>query len=338
MVSILSLSSLFTVSCATQSLDRPKTIDESTELPPELQKLKVETDIKEAPPPVAAVPPKKAKKRKIKKGATTTTGKDLTPSPEPTPSPTGPQFGFKIKNRRRDTRDPFPVGETHIWNVGYLGFSAGTAIAKIESHKYINNRKVYHLHGTAKSSSIMNLFYSLDDIVESFIDFEGFFTHRFHMILDETKQKRDSIEIHNIENMSVFWWSRLNHAEKGFIEKKETHPITPYTQDMFSALFYLRTLHLHDGKVAKFPIAVEGKELEAEVEVVRHEECHTVVGKRRCAVLKPETKLQGVLQKTADNFIWITDDDQRLIVKIEANVKIGSIAVTLEKYEPGQAQ
>lgn len=176
----------------------------------------------------------------------------------------------------------------------------------------------------------------MDDKIDTFIDYEGLFTHRFHLQLDETKQKRDAVEIHDIEKMNVFWWSRLNHSEKGFEERKENAPIQPYSQDTLSALYYLRAVPLVDGTIIKLPLVSEAKTLDAEVTILRHEECGTPLGKRNCAVLKPETKFQGILQKTADSFIWITDDKERMVIRIEAHVKIGSVSVSLEKYEPGQ--
>jgi len=340
------LACLVVVGCATKQLERPKSTDELTsELPPELQKFKVETELRKAEPVVVpATTPKVSGDEllvgKGKKASKKRRGKEkaveVAPVPAAQPSP---GLGFQIQNRRpQNGHEPFPIGEKMTWNVGYLAFSAGTATSTVMPYNYINGRKVYHLEGTAKSSGIMNLFYSLDDVVETFIDFEGMFTHRFHMVLDETKQKRDSVEIHDLEKMDVFWWSRLNHAEKGFIEKKETSPIPPYAQDIYSALYYLRTVPLPDGANIKLPLIVEGKAVDAEVNVLRREECGTVVGKRTCVVVKPETRLQGVLQKTTDSFIWLTDDEQRLVVRIEANVKIGSISVTLEKYESGQPQ
>ncbi|MCM0606710.1 MAG: DUF3108 domain-containing protein [Xanthomonadaceae bacterium] len=323
---------LFITGCATKQLDRPKSLEESTsELPLELQKLKVETAFKELQPQPAPTPvaKKKPKKNKKSKG-----GVEPTATPTATPEPVA---GFVIKNRRPpDGREQYPLGEVQTWNVGYLGFSAGKASVTIQPFKYINNRKVYHLDAVAKSSAIMNLFYSLDDKIESFMDFEGLFTHRFHLVLDETKQKRDAVEIHDIEKMNVFYWSRLNHSEKGFVEKKETMVIKPYSQDTLTALYYLRTVALTDGNIIKLPMVVEGKTFDVDVLVIRHEDCGTPLGKRRCAVLKPETRLDGILQQTADNFIWISDDAEKMIVRIEAHVKIGSVVVNLEKYEPGQ--
>lgn len=324
---------IFLAACATKTLERPKSIDDSSaELPPELQKLKVETVMKKLEPQVAPTPEVgKKKSKKDKKGK-----KDFEPQATPTSLPTSAS-GFQIQSRRPvDGRDPYKLGERQTWNVGYLGFSAGTATVTIQPFKYINNRKVYHLDATAKTSALMNLFYSLDDRIESFFDYEGLFTHRFHMVLDETKQKRDAVEIHDIEKMNVFYWSRLNHAERGFEEKKETFPIRPYSQDTLTALYYLRSVLLTDNTVIKLPMVVEGKTFDVDAAVIRHETCGTPLGQRNCAVIRPQTRLDGILQQTADNFIWISDDAERMIVKIEAHVKIGSVVVNLEKYEPGQ--
>jgi hypothetical protein len=55
------------------------------------------------------------------------------------------------------------------------------------------------------------------------------------------------------------------------------------------------------------------------------------MGRVRAVVVKPETKFQGVLQKRGDSFIWFTDDDRRIPIRLEAKVKIGTVVGTLKK-------
>ena len=50
------------------------------------------------------------------------------------------------------------------------------------------------------------------------------------------------------------------------------------------------------------------------------------LGKVRAVVVKPETKYQGVLQKRGDSFLWLSGDERRFPLRLEAKVKIGAIS------------
>lgn len=279
------------------------------------------------------------------------------PAPEVSPSPM-PQLKLskkeiakakreakKVKSKaafvypnRRTKINPIWIGEQQVLEITYIGLKAGEFTLDVLPMKQLANRSVYHLRAHAVSSSMMNLFYRLNDTVESFWDYEGLFSHRFHMLLDQTRQKRDALELYDSETKKVFYWNRRNHIEKGISESKETFDIElPFSQDSFSALYYLRTLPLEDGKVYAYPVISEGRGWEAVVTVVRREMQDTPMGKRMCIVVKPQTRYNGVMkQEKGESFIWLTDDDRRFIVRLEAQVKVGAVAAQLKKVELGE--
>jgi hypothetical protein len=275
--------------------------------------------------PVAKASPTPAKKGK--KELKADTKKEAAPAPA---------TAFAWPNRR-PAKDPIWLGEKMVLEISYFGMSAGDLSLEVMPYKEVNNRKVYHVKGLAQSSSVFSVIYRVRDTVESFIDYQGIFSHRFHLELDETKQTRTAIELNDAEKGTTFYWNRWNHVNRGFEEKKITAEVPRFAQDSISAVYYVRTQPLEIGKMVPVPIISEGKHWTAEVHVVRREECRTPMGSRQCLVLKPETRFEGVLQKRGDSFIWITDDDRRVVVKIEAKVRIGTVNAKLRKFEPGTA-
>jgi hypothetical protein len=266
----------------------------------------------------------KTKKSDLDKAMAQAGGAKASPSPTPYVYP-----------NRRPAKDPIWTGEKMVFDITYFGMSAGDFTLETLPVKTIDNRKVYHIKGSAVSSKVFNLFYRLNDTVETFIDYEGIFSHRFHIVLDETKQARDSLELYDPEKAQTFYWNRWNHRERGYTETKEFQPIPALSQDSLSALYYLRTVPLPDGAVVTVPVVSEGKNWEAVVTVMRHEMMRTPMGKVMTVVLKPETRFQGVLKKQGDSFLWLTDDDRRVIVRLEAKVKIGTVVANLKHFEPG---
>ena len=230
------------------------------------------------------------------------------------------------------------VGEKQVFAVSYFGVVAGNFTLEVLPYKYIDNRKVYDIKATAISSRLFSLFYRLNDTVESYIDYDGFFSDRFHLVLDETKQTRDALELYDSEKAQTFYWNRWHHNKNEYTETKEYDPIQSFSQDSLSALFYLRSIPLPMGAVITFPVVSEGKSWEAVVKVVRREMMDSPLGRVQTVVVKPETKYRGILQKKGDTYIWLTDDERRFVVRMDAKVKVGTISAKLIQVERGAGQ
>jgi len=285
-----------------------------------------------------------------------------TPVPTPTPSPTStvtsgkkgktpkvpksektkkveagttsPAFQYPV--RRKDPV-PFWNGEKQVIEVTFFGMAAGEFELETMPLKEVNGRKVFHFEGRAKSSSVFALVYRLNDKIESFVDYDGLFSHRFHMLLDQTRQRRDALELFDHTKGQVYYWNRKNHVEKGYSEIKEYKPISPLTQDSYSAYQFARTLPLETGAVYTIPVCSEGKAWEMVLTVVRRETIDTPMGKKQAVVVKPQTRFQGVLkQSKGETYIWLSDDDRRFILRFEAEVKVGTVVGALKKVTLGE--
>ena len=109
---------------------------------------------------------------------------------------------------------------------------------------------------------MFSLFYRLDDMVETFMDFDGLFSHRFHIALDESKQARDSLELYDSVKAQTFYWNKWNRRDAGYVETKEFDPIMPFPQDSLSALYFsgwCRSTRERFSSSRSFPRARPGK-------------------------------------------------------------------------------
>ncbi|MGZ3739726.1 MAG: DUF3108 domain-containing protein, partial [Bdellovibrionota bacterium] len=90
------------------------------------------------------------------------------------------------------------------------------------------------------------------------------------------------------------------------------------------------------GKVYEFPVVNNGKLRTVRVTVVRKESLSTKVGEFNTIVVKPEVVLDGILQQNSgDSFMWISDDANRQILKIDAKIKVGSVIAYLRERSNG---
>lgn len=276
------------------------------------------------------------KKRKSKKGleggATSAALQESAPAATKGPKEGAKKVEVKL---RRPSKDPIWIGERHVMDVTYFGMGGGTLTMDVLPLKMIGDRKVYHFKGHAVSSKVFSLFYRVNDTVESYFDYDGLFSHRLHVVIDESKQSRDALELTDFFKGQTFYWNRWSHVQNGSGESKETAEVPQYCQDTMTALFYMRGLPMRVGEVITFPVISEAKWWEAVITVIAREMLDTPMGRKAAIKLKLDTKLQGVLQKRGDSFLWLTDDDRRFVLRLDAKVKIGTVVISTREILEG---
>ena len=227
---------------------------------------------------------------------------------------------------------PFDVGEKLNYDIRYVGVTAGYFNTEVMPFKVVNDRKVYHFQAHAKTVKLFELVYRVNDLLESFWDEEGAFSHRFTMDLDESKQTRKLIELYDYDKKKSFFWNRIDHVQKGFSEQKEQYDIALWSQDPISSLYYLRIAPLpkDPNQEFRFPIILDGKPWEGVIHFLGKERVYAGGRYFESNVYKLENYQNGEV-KNKDNKVWISDDEHRYVLRVEAKIKVGSFAVALDK-------
>lgn len=274
-------------------------------------------------------------------------GASATPAPEPTPSAPAPRSKQKKKVKagaepaskapvvpivRRVEPMPFDVGERLSYDLRYIGVTAATFETEVLPAKQISDRKVLQLRAHAKTLSLFELVYRVDDTMESYWDFDGLYSHRFTMNLDESKQTRKVIELYDYDKNQSLYWNRVDHVEKGFKEQKENYTIKPMSQDPLSSLFFLRVAPLPSTPQGEYrmPVVMDGKPWESVIRYLRTETIYAGGKNREARVYHLENYEQGEI-RNRDNTVWISTDEHRYLLRVETKVKVGSFAVALDK-------
>jgi hypothetical protein len=116
-------------------------------------------------------------------------------------------------------------------------------------------------------------------------------------------------------------------------EKRTTlHDVTARTYDSLSSFYAVRDTPLTIGKSIYIDV-FDGKKLHAtEVQVLRRERIRVKAGEFNTLVIKPIMRTKGIFEKTGDVFIWLSDDQRRLPVKMSSAAKIGAVTAELATY------
>ena len=170
------------------------------------------------------------------------------------------------------------------------------------------------------SNSVVDLFFKIRDRYESRINLQSLLPSYF---------KRDILEDNYILNQEYF----CNHQNNTVKTQKGEYKIEEETQDMLSSFFFGRSLSSSFLK-RKNPffinLFIDEENYKMEVRYLKTEILNTKIGKIRCIKLKPTVIVGRVFSNSDDLSIWISDDNNHLLVKLEMNILVGSIEAKIE--------
>ncbi len=267
-------------------------------------------------------------------------------SPSPSPTPTSLPLSVLVPHEpdlespigyqgRRPIQDPFRVGEKVVLEVSYFKAVAGELWLETESMSKVNGRQAYNFVTTVKSSDVFSMFYSVDDRAETFVDYESMTPSVFRLQVKESSQVGESKAFFDpIKQVATFWNVTTNKSD-GRKEKKKVWDILPYSQNVYSAAFYMRTFTYEIGKEYAFRVANDGENIIFRGKALRKEKLKTEAGEFQTIVVKPEFEIDGYFKPVGNIYFWLTDDDRKLIVRIESEIKIGSIVCQAIRVEYG---
>ncbi len=238
---------------------------------------------------------------------------------------------------RRPVKDPYRVGEKVTFEMSYFAVVAGDMTTEVRNFAEVNGRKSYRFAGTAHSSSVFAMFYAVDDWFETFVDFETLVPQSYALHVKESKQLRETRTVFDWSTYKANYYDKKINDEKKLEQENKEWSIPEYSQNVFSAAFYLRSYDLRPGFKTQFRVAHEGKNLILAAEYVRKEKISTAAGDFDCVVIKPTISLDGKFTPIGDLFVWFTDDDRKLIVRIESKLKIGKVVGVAKAIELGKA-
>lgn len=217
----------------------------------------------------------------------------------------------------------FKKGEVITYRVHYGFIDAGTARLEVmyEEKKY-GDRDAFHIVGTGRSRGAFDWFFKVRDRYETFIDAEAIVPWVFLRRVDEGGYK--------INQNYVF------NPYKKIVYADGTSFATPENvQDMLSAFYYSRCIDYSkakEGDIFTIPSFVDNEIFEMKIKYIGREIIETDLGVFKCIKFRPVVQKGRVFKKEEDLNVWITDDDNHIPVRAQAEILVGSIKMDLESY------
>lgn len=240
--------------------------------------------------------------------------------------------GFAVGSRR-PLVDPFRVGEVVTHSVSYFKLHAGELKLKVEKFAQVNGRKAYTFATEIKSASLFSSIYTAEDRVETLVDFDLLVPRVFALHVKESGQLKEARSFFDLDKNHATYWEKKVTKKDGEEEKKQEWEILPFSQNVFSAAFYMRIFKWDVGKEYAFRVADDEQNLVFKGTAIRKEVLDTDLGPMKAIVIKPQVMLKGAFKPMGDIFIWLSDDEHKYILRIESKIKIGTLVSEVTKIE-----
>jgi hypothetical protein len=226
----------------------------------------------------------------------------------------------------------FSVGERLKMRVTYLGLTVGYIEVRVD-RETIMDRDLYTLNMKARTSGTGSWFYTVRDRLVSYMDVRGLFSWGY-----------DFYKNHPDENKTTR--IRYHHAKGIFRENgKKEGTIPTYTQDLLSAIYYIRTQELDVGQRYSFPIHSSDHSYKLTIKVKSTDRVATMDEWRDAYLLVPSFEKKSDRDAALDQIkeiegvkLWICKDKHKVPLKLSVPATFGQLYGFIVEYEPGNGE
>jgi hypothetical protein len=176
----------------------------------------------------------------------------------------------------------------------------------------------------ARSAGIISAFYTVDDFAQSILLNGRPYFFRFKQHEGKNRGNKETKFDPLTKKIS------FTNAVKN-VNSEHDLPATRLW-DVLSGFYYVRMRPLEVGKKEGLDIFDSGKFARVGVDVLRKEQVDIPeIGRMNAVVIRPNVETEGLFKKKGDIFIWLSDDDQRIPLRVETIVPIGKVTAELRQ-------
>ena len=217
----------------------------------------------------------------------------------------------------------YKSGESLRYLVSFGFLNAGRAALVIQE-KELNGKKYHYAIATGQSSGLANSLFKVVDTYESIMDAEtGLPVKAVRNISEDNYKFYEEVFYNRTTNT-------IKNERKGVIEVPEG------TADILSALYIARRSkfeNLKKGDVVTILTWFDDNVMSLEIRYYGTETIKTKLGKINCLKFSPVVEPGRIFDSPDDVTIWISNDYNKIPVRIQFNLIIGSVKCDLIEYE-----
>jgi len=219
----------------------------------------------------------------------------------------------------------YKTGEKLTFRVHYGIINAGYASIEVKE-SFNNNQPQEHLIGKGWTTGMLKWVFPVKDNYQSFVNTKTGLPTKFIRNIKEGKYTKN-VELF-FERDSVLTIDH-KHDEEKRVAAKNIH-------DLISAFYYLRNNvpdSLKINESVDIDLFIDHEKFPFKLKKIRKETLKTKFGKIECFVFKPIVQSGRVFKAKESLSIWITADKNRIPVRIQANLAVGSLKADINEYK-----
>jgi hypothetical protein len=173
-------------------------------------------------------------------------------------------------------------------------------------------------------------FFEVEDDYQTYFDKESGNPYQFVRKIDEGGYTKNQEGFFNHKNKTILVKDYKKKTEKTF-------EIPDNTQDILSTFYYLRNHpnvdKLKVGESINVDMFFDDETTKFKLKFIGLEDLKTKFGVISTKIFRPYVQAGRVFKEQESLTVWISDDDNKLPVRIKASLAVGSIKADLEQFK-----
>jgi len=216
-----------------------------------------------------------------------------------------------------------------VYNWGFIWVEAGKVNFKVHE-EYLDGKEVFHFESTGASLKKYDWFFKVRDYYHSWAEMDDLKPIKYSRKTSEGKQKADNKYWFDYKQQKIYTNSWNSQRER----KLDTLHLSPCLFDIMTAVYYVRTLNLSKYKTNEkilLTMIVDDEIFKLYGRYLGKETINTIEKKEFKCLKFSISLVEGTMFKGGEDLVvWVTDDNNRVPILIEAKILVGVVKATFD--------
>ena len=234
---------------------------------------------------------------------------------------------FYLNTHAQNDISSFQRGEFLKYKIQYGLLNAGFTTVELKE----NNKKsdsLLHTVATGWTTGMVKFLFPVIDVYESYFTETGLKPVHFIRKIDEGGYTQDKELFFDFDSHQVKEINHKKNTEKSFFIQNDV-------QDMMSSFYYMRDVDfttLKENDSIDINMFFDGKMNPIKLMILGREVIKTNFGKINTIKIRPLVQKGRVFKDEENVTLWISDDNNKIPLKIKASLLVGSAKAELIEY------
>ncbi|EAZ81097.1 hypothetical protein ALPR1_18713 [Algoriphagus machipongonensis] len=230
-------------------------------------------------------------------------------------------------SQQNPQNDAFTFGEELNFEVSYGWLNLADAKLQINKKPHTqNNRPHYKIDVYGKTKGAATIFGKVNDNWGTYLDTTDIYPSLSYRHIEEGKyRKHEKVYFDQVNYTALV---ELFEKDNKTLKSVKEYKLVSKVQDIVSGFYYLRTLDLEKlkpGDIVFIPGFFDKERYNIKLIYEGTESLETEIGEKDTYIFSPEVPKNKLFRGDYPVKVWVTQDQNKIPVKIKANLFLGSL-------------